>query len=828
MSKFITLWALLFPLPFGVFAQTPNAIYGSVVDSTGAPVSGANVQASSGAARWNATAKTDENGSFSIPSVPAGAVKLTVLQKGFEPDQRSLEGAGRNAPLKIELRPAGLSSSVVVTGGRDAVEIDKSVVAVNAVTEKDIEIRNVRLADQSLVYEEGVNVLRAKGAADTSASVGMRGFAANSARVLVLVDGQPINDGYTGKVPWVAIPVTEMESVEVLRGPGSVLYGGNAMGGVIQMFTRPVMERSVEAMTQYGSYGTTNYSVRYSDRFWKKLGLTLSFSQLREDGYPTAPGLYASASTVTSAPSPLVTAPTMVPSDTGAQRFQIGNAGNNGFFNDAVRAKFDYTLSDKTTVSLQYMQLWNAYEYNTSRPSVLDGSGNPISNGTFYFNYNGSLKKITISPSLFVSGPGGENIAYVTGSIFHTFDAHNWLKVSAGVTDAVDLWFSLPSGSSTFGSGPGTNTYYPNRTSHADAQWNWTPSGRQKYIFGTEVRQDIERSHNYNLSNFASRDSINLITASSEGIVMTEAAFAQADYQLTQKISLELGGRLEDWRTYGGRSQSAPTTPDIALPDRGQFALTGRAGLSWQLSKGLTLRVVGANAFRGPPVYNLYTSSSYPPGTVTLPSPGLKPETVRTWEVGLRKRFGEKISADATYFQNYVHNLLYTAQDLAVDPTGATNITANAGSSEALGVELALRENPFSWLHVVQTYTFNNSRITQNSAVPLSQGRYVTGVPKSVATFSIIGDHKHWTGSLGGHYVSSMYSTNTNIDIVHGVPGSYDGYFVADLTGGYQFPHGVTLFASLENMLDRRYYQYYLAPGRTAYVGLRFRLGGAR
>jgi iron complex outermembrane receptor protein len=73
-----------------------------------------------------------------------------------------------------------------------------------------------------------------------------------------------------------------------------------------------------------------------------------------------------------------------------------------------------------------------------------------------------------------------------------------------------------------------------------------------------------------------------------------------------------------------------------------------------------------------------------------------------------------------------------------------------------------------------------------------------------------------------------MYSTNTNIDIVHGVPGSYDGYFVADLTGGYQFPHGVTLFASLENMLDRRYYQYYLAPGRTAYVGLRFRLGGGR
>ena len=50
--------------------------------------------------------------------------------------------------------------------------------------------------------------------------------------------------------------MTEMESVEVARGPGSVLYGGNAMAGVIQMFTRPVTERSAELSVQGGSYGT--------------------------------------------------------------------------------------------------------------------------------------------------------------------------------------------------------------------------------------------------------------------------------------------------------------------------------------------------------------------------------------------------------------------------------------------------------------------------------------------------------------------------------------------------------------------------------------------
>ena len=111
-------------------------------------------------------------------------VSFTVLQEGFEAEELQIDASARATPVKVQLRVAGLNSSVVVTGGRDAVEIDKSVVAVNAVDRTDIEVRNLRLIDQSLVYEEGLNVYRAKGAADTSTAVGMRGFAANLIRVL--------------------------------------------------------------------------------------------------------------------------------------------------------------------------------------------------------------------------------------------------------------------------------------------------------------------------------------------------------------------------------------------------------------------------------------------------------------------------------------------------------------------------------------------------------------------------------------------------------------------------------------------------------------------
>jgi iron complex outermembrane receptor protein len=549
---------------------------------------------------------------------------------------------------------------------------------------------------------------------------------------------------------------------------------------------------------------------------------------LRLQGYPTGPGVYGTASTASVATSPLLPAPPMVPSNTGALRFQIGLQGNNGFFQDAIRTRFDYAVSDKTAITFQYMQMREQYGYNASTPTVVDGSGNLITSGSFFFNYVGALRKLTISPSLFVAGPGGQTIEYFIGSLLHTFSARSWLRVGAGSADSIDEWYSLPSGGATFTGGPGTTAQYPNRTSHGDVQWDFAPSGRQKYIFGAEARQDITRNANYNLLDYAIRDSKMLLTKSAEGLVMASAAFAQADYQLTRRISVELGGRFENWRTYGGRSQSAPTAPELVLPARMQEALTGRAAVSWQLPDDYTLRFVAANAFRGPTVNNLYASSSYPPGTVTLANPALKPETVRSLELGIRKRIGSRVGADATVFQNYVRDLIYTATDFAADPTGLTSIAVNAGRSYARGVELAVRERIFSWLHGVETYTLNDARITQNAAVPLSQGRNVTGVPKSVATFSLLGNRKRWTGSLGGRYVSSLYSANTNTDVVHGVPGSYDPYFVLEATGGYEMRHGVTLFATVNNALDRTYYQFYRTPGRNEYVGLRIRLGGDR
>ena len=49
------------------------------------------------------------------------------------------------------------------------------------------------------------------------------------------------------------------------------------MGGVVNILTRPVEQREIEVSGQYGTYNSTEYTLRYSERFWKKLGVAASY-----------------------------------------------------------------------------------------------------------------------------------------------------------------------------------------------------------------------------------------------------------------------------------------------------------------------------------------------------------------------------------------------------------------------------------------------------------------------------------------------------------------------------------------------------------------------
>ena len=126
---------------------------------------------------------------------------------------------------------------------------------VTVITREEIERSNAKTTVDVLRDEVGV-VVRDFTGNGKSTSVDIRGFGETGAlNTLVLVDGRRVNEIDLSGVDWTQIPIDQVERIEILRGPGSVLYGDNAVGGVINIITKkPEKPLSAKGEVLRGSY----------------------------------------------------------------------------------------------------------------------------------------------------------------------------------------------------------------------------------------------------------------------------------------------------------------------------------------------------------------------------------------------------------------------------------------------------------------------------------------------------------------------------------------------------------------------------------------------
>lgn len=124
---------------------------------------------------------------------------------------------------------------VVVTATRTAVAVDDALSAVTIITRADIERLQPLSVPDLLAGLPGVSFANAGGYGQQT-SLFLRGT--NSSHTLVLVDGVRIGSVANGLAAFEQLPVEQIERIEIVRGPRSSLYGADAIGGVIQIFTR--------------------------------------------------------------------------------------------------------------------------------------------------------------------------------------------------------------------------------------------------------------------------------------------------------------------------------------------------------------------------------------------------------------------------------------------------------------------------------------------------------------------------------------------------------------------------------------------------------------
>jgi iron complex outermembrane receptor protein len=179
----------------------------------------------------------------------AWACLLLALGVFFQPEsvfaQETPKGYGAEAVME----------EVVVTGTRYEERVEKIPANVTIIDEKTIKNSNAVSVPDLLRSQEGIAVRDLLGIGRT-AEVDLRGFGESApSNTLVLVDGRRVNEIDLSGVDWTQIPISQIERIEIIRGSGSVLYGDNAVGGVINIITKtPSQKPAFSAGGSLGSY----------------------------------------------------------------------------------------------------------------------------------------------------------------------------------------------------------------------------------------------------------------------------------------------------------------------------------------------------------------------------------------------------------------------------------------------------------------------------------------------------------------------------------------------------------------------------------------------
>ncbi len=227
-ARFVLVPLLL--IPAALFAADLQI---TVSDPQSARVTGARVSLyHSGTSVPIAVATTAGEGIVEFRELPAGRYRVEVLAAGFAPQTTEVT-AGQDTTLPLVLAIAVPAQTVMVTATRSPAPLGESGAAVTELDTRALSAMQSVTASDALRFMTGALVNTA-GQRGGIASLFVRG--GESRYNKVIVDGVPINEP-GGVFDFGVVPMYAVDRIEMLRGPGSVLYGSDAMTSVVQFWT---------------------------------------------------------------------------------------------------------------------------------------------------------------------------------------------------------------------------------------------------------------------------------------------------------------------------------------------------------------------------------------------------------------------------------------------------------------------------------------------------------------------------------------------------------------------------------------------------------------
>ncbi len=285
MKKLIlSLFSLLLFVNMAVKAEK---IHGKIVDkNSGKVLTGAHLIVNNGEKSFS----TDQNGKYTF-KLDQGTHKILITHLAYEDYTFFVHIKNKDQEYNIGLIPENLSiDEIVITASRTPEYKTEVPGRVDVISPKIIQSATAQSSDELLKQTSGIVVDRSMGIYGKSV-VSIRGVTGSEAgRVLVMQNGVPVNKSDGGSVNWNRFMVNSIQKIEVFKGPGSSIFGSNAMGGVINIITTKNLEKGIHgnAGVSYGTYKTFGQQLALNGKTsegYKGFYWELSAFNRTSDGY---------------------------------------------------------------------------------------------------------------------------------------------------------------------------------------------------------------------------------------------------------------------------------------------------------------------------------------------------------------------------------------------------------------------------------------------------------------------------------------------------------------------------------------------------------------
>ncbi len=551
---------------------------------------------------------------------------------------------------------------------RHSTPISKSPGIVTVITDEEIKNLGFRTFAELLRTVPGFEILKIGDYGNTYPLV--RGIA-GSAKIRVMIDGHFVNSPLIGGAfaHFDDFPLEGVKRIEIIRGPGSALYGENAFSAVINIITKGAKDvNGVHVSSGYGSFDTYDENVVFGDAHGP-VEVSGMAHYRQTNGY-NGTVKSDSQSIIDKAVAPYkIPAASVAPGrvEDWRQEYDLDlkmvykDVYVHGFYLNKDKGPFigaQYALNDETRLGDNYV--FGEVGYKKTFDDKLT-----IKPRAYYDQFDSSLYIEAL--------PEGATI-----------------PVDVNKDGKPDTFYSYPDG--LVGDGR-----VAEKIAGAEIPFDYELFDGNLLTLGFEYRlinqTNVRDFRNFNPATLAPlsglQDFSDTYPFIEEATRRIGAVYLQNTWDVTDAVNLTLGVRHDQYSDFGGT-----TNP--------------RAGLTWAFIQNASLKLLYGEAFRPPSFTEMFTANQ----PAIQGNEELHPETIRSYEAGLSYKFNKYVTSSINYFNNTIEDLivLRTMQN--------TSRFENVGNAHIQGFEMETKVDIMKGNYVFMNYTFQNPEDDNGDDLP--------------------------------------------------------------------------------------------------------------